>query len=441
MILFLLAFVAFLIIGIPISVSIGFSAVLGCLSLGYPLVVIGQKMVSGIDSWLLIAIPLFILAGNLMNAGKITDELFGTARELVGWIPGGLGHANVLASVIFAGMSGSASADAGGLGAIEIKAMRDHGYDDDFSAAVTAASSVIGPIFPPSIPLIIYGASASVSVSKNHCRLTVNQFSDGRKYIGGNRCERPVTKKSTAQDLNIYAVKRGYERTAFNLRNLARQFVHALPACITPVIILAGFTLGWFTPTEASAVATIYALIISVLVYKSMDLKTFLQCLKESAISSANTLFIIGTSTLFTYVMAKEGISALIANTITGVSSNPAVVMFIINIILLILGMVMEPGAILTLMLPVLLPIADTMGYNLVYFGVVVVLNLMIGQVTPPFGVCLFVISDVNKIKLERIYKSILPFLVPLLITLAVTCIFPQVVTFLPDMLLGATAA
>lgn len=340
MILFLLAFVAFLIIGIPISVSIGFSAVLGCLSLGYPLVVIGQKMVSGIDSWLLIAIPLFILAGNLMNAGKITDELFGTARELVGWIPGGLGHANVLASVIFAGMSGSASADAGGLGAIEIKAMRDHGYDDDFSAAVTAASSVIGPIFPPSIPLIIYGASASVSVSK--------------LFMGGV-IPALVMAVLMMVLIYIYAVKRGYERTAFNLRNLAWQFVHALPACITPVIILAGFTLGWFTPTEASAVATIYALIISVLVYKSMDLKTFLQCLKESAISSANTLFIIGTSTLFTYVMAKEGISALIANTITGVSSNPAVVMFIINIILLILGMVMEPGAILTLMLPVLL--------------------------------------------------------------------------------------
>ena len=307
MILFLLAFVAFLIIGIPISVSIGFSAVLGCLSLGYPLVVIGQKMVSGIDSWLLIAIPLFILAGNLMNAGKITDELFGTARELVGWIPGGLGHANVLASVIFAGMSGSASADAGGLGAIEIKAMRDHGYDDDFSAAVTAASSVIGPIFPPSIPLIIYGASASVSVSK--------------LFMGGV-IPALVMAVLMMVLIYIYAVKRGYERTAFNLRNLAWQFVHALPACITPVIILAGFTLGWFTPTEASAVATIYALIISVLVYKSMDLKTFLQCLKESAISSANTLFIIGTSTLFTYVMAKEGISALIANTITGVSSN-----------------------------------------------------------------------------------------------------------------------
>ena len=215
MILFLLAFVAFLIIGIPISVSIGFSAVLGCLSLGYPLVVIGQKMVSGIDSWLLIAIPLFILAGNLMNAGKITDELFGTARELVGWIPGGLGHANVLASVIFAGMSGSASADAGGLGAIEIKAMRDHGYDDDFSAAVTAASSVIGPIFPPSIPLIIYGASASVSVSK--------------LFMGGV-IPALVMAVLMMVLIYIYAVKRGYERTAFNLRNLAWQFVHALPA-------------------------------------------------------------------------------------------------------------------------------------------------------------------------------------------------------------------
>ena len=422
MILILLAFDAVLIIRNPISVSIGFSAVLRCLSLGYPLVVIGQKMVSGIDSWLLIAIPLFILAGNLMNAGKITDELFGTARELVGWIPGGLGHANVLASVIFAGMSGSASAAAGGLGAIEIKAMRDHGYDDDFSAAVTAASSVIGPIFPPSIPLIIYGASASVSVSK--------------LFMGG-----VIPALVMMVLIYIYAVKRGYERTAFNLRNLARQFVHALPACITPVIILAGFTLGWFTPTEASAVATIYALIISVLAEQTRDLKTYLHSLKEPAISTAHPLIILGTSTQYTYVMAKEGISALIANTITGVSSNPAVVMFIINIILLILGMVMEPGAILTLMLPVLLPIANTMGYNLVYFGVVVVLNLMIGQVTPPFGVCLFVISDVNKIKLERIYKAILPFLVPLLITLAVTCTFPQVVTFLPDMLLGATAA
>ena len=166
MVIFLIAFVLLLVIGVPISISIGASAVLGCLSLGYPLVVIGQKMVSGIDSFLLIAVPLFILAGNLMNAGKITEKIFDTAKELVGWIPGGLGHANVVASIIFAGMSGSAVADAGGLGAIEMEAMKKNGYDEDFAGAVTAASSVIGPIFPPSIPLIIYGSVASVSVDQ-----------------------------------------------------------------------------------------------------------------------------------------------------------------------------------------------------------------------------------------------------------------------------------
>ena len=218
MILFLLAFVAFLIIGIPISVSIGFSAVLGCLSLGYPLVVIGQKMVSGIDSWLLIAIPLFILAGNLMNAGKSPTSC--SARPRAGGLDSrwsgsrqraGLGHLCRHVRLCFCRR--------GGLGAIEIKAMRDHGYDDDFSAAVTAASSVIGPIFPPSIPLIIYGASASVSVSK--------------LFMGGV-IPALVMAVLMMVLIYIYAVKRGYERTAFNLRNLARQFVHALPACITP---------------------------------------------------------------------------------------------------------------------------------------------------------------------------------------------------------------
>ena len=166
MAIFFITFVILLLIGVPISISIGASAVLGCLVLDYPMMVIGQKMVTGIDSYLLIAIPLFILAGNLMNAGKITDKIFSFAKELVGWIPGGLGHANIVASIIFAGMSGSAAADAGGLGTIEMEAMTKNGYDDDFSGAVTAASSVIGPIFPPSIPLIIYGATASVSVAK-----------------------------------------------------------------------------------------------------------------------------------------------------------------------------------------------------------------------------------------------------------------------------------
>lgn len=423
MVVFLIGFVVLLLIGVPISISIGASAVLGCLSLGYPLVVIGQKMVSGIDSFLLIAVPLFILAGNLMNAGKITEKLFDTAKELVGWIPGGLAHANVVASIIFAGMSGSAVADAGGLGAIEMEAMKTNGYDEDFSGAVTASSSVIGPIFPPSIPLIIYGSVASVSVDK--------------LFMGGVV---PGVLMGVLLMIMIlaFAIARKYERTAFHLKKLIRQTIYSIPAIITPLIILSGFTLGWFTPTEASSIAVIYSLLIALLVYRSLDLKSFLKCLKDSAISSANTLFIIGTSTLFTYVMAMEGISRQFAGVILGISDNPNVVLLVINILLLVLGMIMEPGAILTLMLPVLLPIANGLGLDLVHFGVMIVLNLMIGQVTPPFGVCLFVISDVNKIKLEKLYRSILPFLVPLLLTLLLVTYIPSVVTWLPNVLLGA---
>lgn len=422
MAIFLIAFVLLLVIGVPISISIGASAVLGCLSLGYPLVVIGQKMVSGIDSFLLIAVPLFILAGNLMNAGKITEKIFDTAKELVGWIPGGLGHANVVASIIFAGMSGSAVADAGGLGAIEMEAMKKNGYGEDFAGAVTAASSVIGPIFPPSIPLIIYGSVASVSVDQ--------------LFMGGVV---PGLLMGVLLMVMVlyFAIVRRYERHPFRLRALIRQFLGSIPALITPVIILCGFVVGWFTPTEASSIAVIYSLLIALFLYRTLDWKSFKKCLKDSAISSANTLFIIGTSTLFTYVMAMEGISRQFADVILGISSNPNVVLLVINVLLLVLGMVMEPGAILTLMLPVLLPIANGLGLDLVHFGVMVVLNLMIGQVTPPFGVCLFVISDVNKLKLERLYRSILPFLVPLILTLILVTYIPGIVTALPNALLS----
>ena len=420
MAIFFITFVILLLIGVPISISIGASAVLGCLVLDYPMMVIGQKMVTGIDSYLLIAIPLFILAGNLMNAGKITDKIFSFAKELVGWIPGGLGHANIVASIIFAGMSGSAAADAGGLGTIEMEAMTKNGYDDDFSGAVTAASSVIGPIFPPSIPLIIYGATASVSVAK--------------LFMGGVL---PGLLMGVALMVLVFlfAIKYKFERHPFHVAALIRQFFGSILSLITPLIILAGFTTGWFTPTEASSIAVAYSLIIALIVYRTMDWKTFKHCLLESAITSANTLFIIGTSTLFTYVLVKEGASTAIANFILGISQNPAVILLIINVVLLILGMFMEPGAILTLMLPVLLPIIKSLNIDLVHFGVVMVLNLMIGQVTPPFGVCLFVISDAAKIKLDKLYKSILPFLIPLVVVLLMCTYIPGIVTYLPSLL------
>ena len=234
----------------------------------------------------------------------------------------------------------------------------------------------------------------------------------------------------------IFAVKRGYERTPFRLKVLWESFKGSILSLITPLIILAGFTTGWVTPTEASCIAVVYSLVISAFVYRSLGLKKFLECAKESALGAANTLFIIGTSTLFTYVMVKEGISKDIANFILGISSNPAIILLIINIILLVLGMFMEPGAILTLMLPVLVPIAQAIGLDLVHFGVVMVLNLMIGQVTPPFGVCLFIISDLARVKLEILYKSILPFIIPLIVTLLMCTYIPGIVTWLPNMLI-----
>lgn len=417
MVVFFATFFVLLLIGVPISISIGASAVLGCMALGYPMMVIGQKMVTGIDSYLLIAIPLFVLAGNLMNAGKITDKIFNFCKELVGWIPGGLGHANVVASIIFAGMSGSAAADAGGLGTIEMEAMTKNGYSDEFAGAVTSASSVIGPIFPPSIPLIIYGATASVSVAQ--------------LFMGGVL---PGLLMGVALMVLvfIFAVKYKFERHPFHFQVMIRQFFSSVLSLITPLIILAGFTTGWFTPTEASSIAVAYSLVIALLVYRTMDWKTFKRCLLDSAATSANTLFIIGTSTLFTYVLVKEGISQQIADFILGISNNPYVILLLINIILLILGMFMEPGAILTLMLPVLLPIIKPLGIDLVHFGVVMVLNLMIGQVTPPFGVCLFIISDVGKIKLDKLYRAIMPFLVPLLVVLFLCTYIPDIVTWLP---------
>jgi tripartite ATP-independent transporter DctM subunit len=415
------AFVLFLILGVPISISIGASAIIACIWLGYPLMVIGQKMVSGLDSFLLVAVPLFILAGNLMNSGKITEKIFNFAKELVGWIPGGLGHSNVVASVIFAGMSGSAAADAGGLGTIEMEAMTSNGYDKDFSAAVTAASSVIGPIFPPSIPLIIYGSIASVSIA--------------RLFMGGVI---PGLLMGVALMVLVYimALKRKYPRVRFNFFSMIKQFLDSILSLITPLIILSGFVFGWFTPTEAASIAVGYALLIAILVYHSMDWKSFKTCLLESALASANSMMIVGSSTLFAYVLVKEGVSTQIADFFLGISSNANVLLIIINVFLLILGMFMEPGAILTLMLPVLIPIARALNLDMVHFGVVMVLNLMIGQVTPPFGVCLFIISDVGKVELGRLYKSILPFIIPLVIVLLMITYIPGVVTWLPNLLL-----
>ncbi len=420
MIVFLIGFVVLLVIGVPISISIGASAVLGCLSLGSPMVVIGQKMVSGIDSFLLIAIPLFIFAGNLMNAGSITKKIFNTARELVGWIPGGLGHANVVASIVFSGMSGSAVADAGGLGQIEIDAMNDEGFDPEFSAAVTAASATIGPIIPPSIPMVVYGMMSEVDV--------------GRLFVGGVT---PGLLLALATSILVFFMskKRGYPVHKFSWKEVGIATKEAFLSLLTPVIIIGGIWSGIFSPTEAACIAATYAFFLAVIVYREMGWKEVKQALIDTARDSAGILCIICGAAAFSWLVTMLGMTQALSSALVSLTDNKYVMLLIINIAFLLIGMFMEALAAMTITLPFLVPLMAAYGINPLHLGVVLVLNLMIGLCTPPVGTSLFICAKSAGISIEKMYKAILPFLVPLLLVLFLITYVPSLVTWLPGLM------
>ena len=421
--LFLLGvFLLFIVLGMPVAFSIGITSLLYLLFNDMVAVTVAQRMIAGIDKFTFLAVPFFILAGNLMNTGGITRRLFGFATSLVGFIPGGLGHANVIASIIFAGMSGAAIADAGGLGTIEIKAMTDEGYDREFSAAVTAASSTIGPIIPPSIPMIIYAAFGGVSV--------------GKLFLAGAV---PGLVMGLALMLMIYiiSVRRGYPiNTRPSLRGICISFKEAFLPLLTPGIILGGIMGGIFTPTEAAVVAAAYALILGMFVYREISWKELNQVILKTAATTTIVLFIVSTASVYGWLLAREQVPQAAARLLFSISTDPYLIMLILLGFLMIVGCFMETTASLIILVPIMAPMVTKIGIDPILFGVVMVFALMLGLITPPVGVVLYLIADIAEIPFERTVAATAPFLVPLFLVLLVVAFIPEVAMFLPNLLM-----
>ena len=419
--LFVMVF-ALIALGVPVAIALAGPSLIFILIDGHvPSLVVAHRMINGVDSFPLLAVPFFILAGNLMNSSGITERIFDFAKALIGWLPGGLGHVNIGASVIFAGMSGAAVADAGGLGAIEIKAMRDAKYDPGFAVGITAASSTIGPIIPPSLPIVIYGVVAGASI--------------GQLFAAGLI---PGLLMAAALMIMVafYAHRYHYPRDqAFRFGILGRAFIRAFLSLLTPVIIVGGILTGAFTPTEAAIAACAWALFLGLVIYRTLTLRRFLKVSMDTIETTAVVLFIVAAASIFAWILTSNRVPEHFAAALLTVSENPIIILLLITLILLVVGCFMETVAAITILVPVLLPIAIHVGVDPVHFGVILVLNLMIGLLTPPVGMVLYVLSRVAKVPFERCVSATAPFLIPLFAVLLLVTFFPIFTMWLPTLI------
>lgn len=380
------------------------------------------KLIDSLNSFSLLSVPFFVLTGILMNGSGITERIFNFAKALLGHYTGGMGHVNVAASLIFSGMSGSAIADAGGLGQLEIKAMRDEGYDDDICGGITAASCIIGPLVPPSISMIVYGVIANQSIAK----LFLAGFVPG------------VLTTIALMIMNYFICKkRGYKKAKkATFKEQVEAFKKSFWALLTPFIIIGGIFSGLFTPTEAAVVAALYSVVLGAFIYKELTIKSLFQhCVEAMAISGVTVLMII-TVTFFGDMIAREQIAMRIAEFFMTFASSKLTVLIMINALLLFLGMFIDALALQFLVLPMLIPVAANFGIDLVFFGVMTTLNMMIGILTPPMGMALFVVAQVGKMPVSVVTKGVLPFLIPIFLTLVFITLFPGVITFLPNLIM-----
>ncbi|MDD3347895.1 TRAP transporter large permease [Oscillibacter sp.] len=423
----LLLLVVLFLIGFPVPYAIAGGAMfIMNFSTGMKWMSITSNMIGGVNSFTILCIPLFLLAGKLMNECGITDRLFKAARAIIGWVPGGLGHVNILASFIFAGMSGTAVADAAGLGQIEIKAMEDAGYDRDFSAAITASSSTLGPIVPPSMPLVVYGMVSGVSV--------------GALLVAGV-LPGIVIALCMAVLVTIYSIKRKYPRDKFvSWKQTSHDLVGGILPAFTPVIIILGIYTGIFTPTEAAAICVVYASFLGIFVYRELTLKRYWMVLKQTVVEAGPICILLAVSTLLGSVLIKANIpQTLIAGLMTVIHSKWTFLL-LLNLAFLVVGMFMETVSAITILTPIIFPMAMAFGINGIHLGIMLVFNLMIGVISPPFGVVLFAVSKVGKLPMGRLIKALIPWFGVLLIALAILVIFPGLSTLVPSMMNLGTA-
>jgi tripartite ATP-independent transporter DctM subunit len=409
----------------PVAFALGGTAIIITLiERGFPFnaAFMVQKAVSGIDNFMLLSVPFFIYAGKVMNVGGITHRIYAFAKSLVGSLRGGLAQVNVVASVIFAGMTGTAVSEAAGLGTVVMKSMREEGYDEEFAIAVVAASSTIGPIIPPSVPLVIYALMANVSV--------------GGILIAGLV---PGLLMGAALMLWIAVIagRRNLPSGApFSLATMVATLKEGFLPLMTPVILIGGIISGVFTPTEAAAVAALYATFLSTAVYRAVGWREIVEIMRSTVVDTGVIMLVVAMAMIYGYLVTRAGLTDSMAMWVASVSTDPNVVGLMIIGFLLIVGCFLEATAAIILLTPVLLPIMATSGLDPLHMGVVIVLTMMVGLLTPPFGMVLFVLSRISGISLHRIVVAVAPFIIPLLIVNILILLIPALVLFLPRLVM-----
>lgn len=415
----IILWILLIIAGINIFISLGLISILSLIILGHPVQSVAQKFITPINSYSLLAVPMFILASEIMNEGGITKKIISFSENLVGWIRGGLAQTNIMANLIITGISGSAVAEAAGVGKVLIPAMHKNGFSKLFSGCLTATASVLGPLIPPSIPIVIFATLSGASVGK----LFLAGFAPGI-----------IVAIILSIYVYFYSKNKKIRKIKFSISKLKISFHKSFFSIIAPFVVLFGILSGYFSATESAAIFSLYCLILSTFIYKEMTLEKFKNCFLTTSITTSKILIILSVSGIFTYFVTLQGISKSLLDFFVINTLNPTIFLILMSIIIIIMGCFLDGLAIMFLLTPILIPISNSLGIDIIHFGVTMIMGLMIGLITPPFGPSLFIVAEVGKISLTKLFYSIFPFVILLIISLFIIILFPSLIMFLPNL-------